>query len=178
MNEKSRRTETAPTRRTLTETTLTVYERGDESTVYEMTTLLVTALRDGDHRSRSALAHFLGLPVMPQDDLDAAKLDFVLVRNAILLIDGENANRVQTWISSYKESPPHSRSLYENILRNFVSSRTAVNELRLQVTQAHSFAADAQLKCGELERIIKSMQQATEKRADDDKREQHSQPAL
>jgi hypothetical protein len=164
MNEKSRGSPTTPTGRTLTERIHTIYERADESTVHEMTTLLVTALRDGDHRSRSALAQFFGLPVMPEAELEVAKLDFALLRNAILFINGENANRVETWLASYKKSPPHSRSLPENILRNFVSSKTEVTELKSQVKQAHSFATDARLKCEELERIIKSMQQNGENR--------------
>jgi hypothetical protein len=158
MKEKAHGSETGITGRTLNETIHTIYKRCDESKVHKLTTLLVTALRDGDYRSRSALAGFFGLPLVSQADLDASKLDSVLLRDAILFINNENANRVQTWVSSYKKSPAHSRSLHENILRNFVSSRTEVEKLKLHVSQARSLAGDAELKFKALEGIIKSMQ--------------------
>jgi len=135
-----------------------IYTSGNEASVHQMMQLLVDALRDEDTLCLSALNDFFGLPAVRPNPA-ATQFDLGLVQRARLFIDGANAHRVETWILSYETSAPGSdrRLLYENILRDFVSSKSEIEELKVQVRQAHALAIDARLKCAALTGISKSM---------------------
>ena len=123
-----------------------------------MTNLLVATLLNGDSDSQSRLGRFFDLSIVPLTDLDGRELDYDLLGRAALFIDGENANRVQNWISSYKASAANSanRSLFETILRNFVSSRTALQQMKLQLMERSGLEADAQSTYDALKEIVES----------------------
>jgi hypothetical protein len=144
--------------RTLRELVHSIYAGDDESRANHVTTLLADVLRKGDDRSRVALGKFLDLPAVSQKDLDAARLDLALSQQARLLINGANAYRVENWILSYEMSAPGSRhrSLYENILRNFVTSSIAVEVMRRQVAQAYELVSEAHSKCVALQQVIRT----------------------
>ena len=144
--------------RTINEKINKIYASGDESAIHELTKLLIASLRDGDRCSRSALGEFFGVSVS-QTAPDPAGLDYDLIRNAVLFINGENVRRVQNWISSYKASAPHSwrRSWYEDILHIFVSSRTTWKSIQLNLKRTSGLATDARSKCNALQRIVKSI---------------------
>src|SRR5262249_48606701 len=91
-----------------------LYTSGDEAALQRMTQLLIGAICNEDGISLSALNDFFGLPVLKSDS-QARRFEFGLVQRARLLIDGANAHRVETWISSYETSEPGStrHSLYE-----------------------------------------------------------------
>jgi hypothetical protein len=144
--------------RTLRKLIHSIYASDDESRVDRVTTLLADALRKGDYRSRMALREFFDVPVVSQRALHAAGLDLTLIQEARLLINGGNAQRVENWILSYETSAPYSsgRSLFENILRNFVASSSAVQLITRHVAQAYELVSQAQSKCEALERVIRT----------------------
>src|SRR5262245_31868569 len=132
-----------------------VYASGDESAVNDVTKLLVNALRTRNDQSRSALRQFFDLPTtMSPTHSDAAAIDVDLLYRIRLLMNGSNANRVQTWISLYAASAPNSqrRSLFETILRNFEAREV----LKREAAKVHTLAIDTLSKCAALERIIKN----------------------
>ena len=131
-----------------------IYASGDESAVNRVTKLLVNALRTRNDQSRSALREFFDLPTMSPTHSDAAAIDLDLLYRIRLLMNGSNANRVQTWISLYVASAPNSqrRSLFETILRNFEAREV----LKREAAEVHTRAIDALSKCAALERIIKN----------------------
>jgi len=121
-----------------------IQRSGDQSALDRMTRLLVDALCNDDDRSLSALNEFFGLPAPKRkSEPNAFELDFV--PRARLFIDGANAHRVETWISLCEMSEPGSkqRILYESMLREFVSSRSQIAELKVQVKQARELAIKA-----------------------------------
>src|SRR5262245_58721632 len=136
MGEPSNGSITLPGVRTLKEQVDAIYTADNKALANELTNLLASALRKGDPDSQSRLGRFFDLPLVPVADLDG-RLDYDLLGRAALFINEENANRVQTWISSYKVSAANSdlRSLHETILRNFVSSRIAVEQMKLQLIE-------------------------------------------
>ena len=131
-----------------------IYASGDESAVNQVTKLLVNALRTRDDQSRSALRQFFDLPTMATTHSDAATIDVDLLYKIRLLMNGSNANRVQTWISLYVASAPNSqrRSLFETILRNFEAREV----LKREAAKVHTLAIDTLSKCAALERTIKN----------------------
>jgi len=133
-----------------------IFANNDERTTNQVTNLLIKALLEGDQRSRSALSEFVGLPMTSAPE---AEIDFVLLQQARLFINGPNAHRVQNWISSYQMSIPFSqhRLICESILRTFVASRSAIEKMKWQVMRARSLANDAQSKCDALKVIISKM---------------------
>src|SRR5690349_11377477 len=133
MTAKSSGTETVPARRILNEKVRAIYAAPDEAAVETLTQLLATALRAGDHDSRSALGQFLDSPVTSLTDSDCHEHNQALLSHAMVFINGENANRVQTWISAYTMSAEDSdcRSIHEDMLRNFVLSTAAVERMKL-----------------------------------------------
>jgi len=132
-----------------------IYASGDEPAANQVTELLVNVLRTGDDQSRSALRQFFDFPTMSPIHSDAAAIDLNLLYQVRLLMNGANANRVQTWILLYVASAPNSqrRSLFEVILRNFVAREA----LKRQAAEVHTVATDALSKCAALEKIIKNM---------------------
>jgi len=151
--------ETCASERYLKKTIQSVYTSGNEALVHELTTLLVDALRNGNHCSRSALGDFFNLPVMSQPESQTPIADMDLPDCARLFINNSNAQRVENWISSYEMSAPKSerRSLYGKILRGFVSSRSEVEALKWQIAQAKRLAKDTRSKCDALESMIKNI---------------------
>jgi hypothetical protein len=131
---------------------------GNEASVHRMTQLLIDALCDEDHRSLSALSDFFGLPAVGPNP-PTAHFELGLVQRARLLIDGENAHRVESWILSYETSELGSdrRLLYENILGDFVSAKSEIEALKIRVRQAHALAIDVWSKCEALTGISRNM---------------------
>jgi len=167
MGKQSNGSDTVPCVRTLKDQVHAIYSADNKAVADELTNLLVAALRNGDSDSQSRLRRFFDLRLVPVTDLDGRELDYDLLGRAALFMNGENANRVQTWISSYKASADNSdrRSLHETILRNFVSSRTAVEEMKLQLVESRTLRADAGSKCDVLREMIKSISGRAEKLA-------------
>jgi hypothetical protein len=161
MAQESNENETAPTNQNLRRKIHAIYSGGDQSMLHEVTQLLVNALRDEDDRSRSALGEFFNLPV--STETETTQLGLGLVQRARLLIDGPTANRVQTWIVSYERSEPDSqrRSLYESILRDFVSSKSQVEELKRRLKQAHRLTFDTRSKCDALKEVVRRISRRT-----------------
>ena len=135
-----------------------IYTSGDEASIHRMTQLLVDALCNKDNFSLSALNDFFGLPGLTRNPV-ATQFGLGLVERARLFIDGANAHRVETWIVSYETSEPGSdrRLLYENILHDFVSSKSEIERLKGQVRQAHALTIDARSKCEALTGISRSI---------------------
>src|SRR5215467_824109 len=108
---------------------------GDPSAINEVTNLLVTVLREGDAASRSALMQFFNMPTTAQEASD--DIDRSLISRVRLFINGSNATRIETWLSSYEKSLPHSRHrlLLESILRDFVASRTQVEAMKRRLAE-------------------------------------------
>ena len=131
-----------------------IYASGDGTAVNQVTKLLVNALRTGNDQSRSALRAFFDVPTMSPTHSDAGTIDLDLLSRIRLLMNGSNANRVQTWISLYAASAPNSqrRSLFETILRNFEAREV----LKREAAKVHTLAIDTLSKCAALERIIKN----------------------
>ena len=134
-----------------------LFATADERGMRLMTNLLIRALREGDQHARVALGEFFDLPITSADQ--EGEIDFLLLQEARLYINGPNAHRVQNWISSYQGSMPFSkhRLVRESILRTFVASRSAIEKMKWQVIRARRLALDAQLKCTALKVIINKM---------------------
>src|SRR5215813_116729 len=127
-----------------------IYASSDESTVNQVTKLLINALRTRNDQSRSALRAFFDLPTMSPTHSDAGTIDLDLLYRIRLLMNGSNANRVQTWILLYVASAPNSqrRSLFETILHNFEAREV----LKREAAKVHTLAIDTLSKCAALER--------------------------
>jgi hypothetical protein len=132
-----------------------MFATDNERMLRRATNLLIKALCEGDPRSRSALSEFLHLPVTSTEATGA--IDYDLVEQARVFINGPNAQRVQAWISSYEMSIPYSeqRLVCESILRTFVASRSAIERIKWQVSRARTLAREAQAKCDALESVIR-----------------------
>ena len=130
---------------------------GDPSAVNEVTNLLVTVLREGDVASRTALKQFFDMPTMAQEASDA--IDRSLISRVRLFINGSNANRIETWLSSYETSLPESRHrlLLESILRDFVASRTQVEAMKCRLAEARTLQSNAWSKCAALKSTIENI---------------------
>jgi len=134
-----------------------IYASGDAAMIDEVTRLLANVLADKNQDSLSALSDFFGLPGGARDP-EAGASQLGLIPRARLFIDGNNSHRVEGWIAAYETSEPDSerRLLYENILLDFVHSRSEIGKLRSQLEQAHRLALDAKLKCQEVGGIFRN----------------------
>jgi len=130
--------------------------KGDPSAVNELTNLLVSVLQ-GDVASRTALKQFFDMPTMAQEASD--DIDRCLISRVRLFINGSNANRIETWLSSYETSLPDSRNrlLLESILLDFVASRTEVEALKCRLAEAHTLRSDAWSKCVALKSTVENI---------------------
>jgi len=128
--------------------------RSDDGSAVKLTTLLAGALRNGDPRSISALGKFFGLSVSK-----TVQLDFDLVHHARLFINSQNAHNVENWIDFYKSAAPdcQMRSVYEKNLRNFVSAKRQLQDLKQHMNRTTNLAVEISLKYAALEQIFRSI---------------------
>src|SRR5262249_31582289 len=116
-------------------------------------------LRERDDDSRLALRRLFGLLTPSQEESNAVKIDRRLICRVRLFINGENAHRVESWLSRYKTSLPHSRdrSLLENILRNFVASRSEVEATKCNLAESRTLRAEMWSKCTAIRSVLQNM---------------------
>lgn len=132
---------TSPQPSSLSKRVTEAYNRGDESAIDALTTLLIDALRDGSCDSRCALRQFLGISTALPTQSNGVRIDRVLISRVHLFINGQNANRVQALIASYEASPPYSerRSILESILQRFVESRSELEAIKAGLADSRNF---------------------------------------
>jgi len=128
----------------------------DESAATEITNLLVRIMREGDDESLTALRQLFDFPVMSSND---AKVDPRLISTARVFINGENANRVETWISRYQKSLPHSwcRSVLEQILWNFIANRTVLEATKCSLAEASNLRTELSSKFAAMKDLMHKM---------------------
>jgi len=85
-----------------------------------------------------------------------ADVDFALLRLAEKFITGANVHCVTTWIFCYKTSAPGSdwHSRYEQLLRDFVISRTATAAAREYANLVRNYSRDVRAESDRLNREI------------------------
>jgi len=134
-----------------------IYASGNETVINRVNKLLINALCQADDDSRLALSQFFDVPTTRR--AAGPEVDRVLISQVRLLINGANANQMQTWLSSYETSPAYSsqRSALEKLLRAFVMSRSQIEELRGNIVESRTLRTELSSNREELKLIREDM---------------------
>jgi hypothetical protein len=140
-----------------------IYASGNETVINRVNKLLINALCQADDDSRFALSQFFDVPTTRR--AAGPEVDRVLISQVRLLINGANANQLQTWLSSYETSAAYSseRSALEKLLRSFVVSRSQIEAMKSNIVESRALRTELSSNREELKLLREDMRNQVRK---------------